>query len=55
MTNVVNGLAVSGYLAFEIPANFGSFTLRYQPPSGNYNIQYVNQGFTTGTVTTVTT
>jgi hypothetical protein len=55
MTNVVDGLTVSGYLAFEIPANFGSFTLIFQPPSGNYDIQYVNEGFTTGTVTTVTT
>jgi hypothetical protein len=55
MTNVVNGLTVSGYLAFEIPANFGPYTLIYQPPSGNYNVQYNDEGYTTGIVTTVTT
>lgn len=55
ITNVVNGLTVSGYLAFEIPANFGSYTLIYQPPAGNYNVQYVDEGYTTGTVTSENT
>lgn len=54
MTNVTNGLTVSGFLTFEVPANFESFTLIYRPPSGNYNVQYVNQGFTAGTVSTAT-
>lgn len=51
MTDVLNGLSVKGYLAYEVPADFGSYSLIYQPPTGNYNVQYANQGFTTATQT----
>jgi hypothetical protein len=55
MTDVLNGLSVRGSLTFEVPANFGTYSLIYQPPTGNYSVQYVNEGFTTGTIETVTT
>jgi hypothetical protein len=47
--DLLNGLWTRGFLAFEIPANFKSYSLIYKPETGNYNVQYVNEGFTTMT------
>lgn len=55
LTDVLNGRSVSGFLTFEVPVSFGTYSLIYQPPTGNYTIQYVNAGITTGSVVTVTT
>lgn len=48
MTDVINGLSVKGFVTYEVPANFGSYILIYQPP-GNYKIQYVDLGLKTAT------
>lgn len=50
MTDVVNGLSVKGFIVYDVPANFGSCTLIYQPPSAeNYKIEYVDLGLRTAT------
>lgn len=49
--DVLNGLSVTGWLLFEVPANYGTFSIVWVPEtlSGlnvvtmNYNIQYVHQ------------
>jgi hypothetical protein len=51
MTEVLNGLTVTGYLTFEIPANFGSYSLIYKSETESYNVQYVNLGVTSVTET----
>ncbi len=45
VTEVGDGLAVVGSIAFEVPVNFVEFSLVYSPPSPDliYNIQYVRQ------------
>lgn len=52
VTDVLNGLTVKAYVAFSIPVGFGMYSLVYQPDTGSYDVQYVNQGFTTATETT---
>jgi hypothetical protein len=47
MTDVLNGLTVKGYIAFEIPANFGTYSLIYKAETGTYNVRYFNYGVTT--------
>ncbi len=41
-TDVFNGLSVAGYVVYEVPANYGTFTLFWDHPS-NVNVQYVHQ------------
>jgi hypothetical protein len=45
ITDIANGLTVKGYLLFDVPADFESYTLIYRPESGSYNIGYVNEGY----------
>jgi len=52
MTDVLNGLSVSGYLAFLIPSNFGSCSLLFQPENGSFNVQYDNLGIVAYSTTT---
>jgi hypothetical protein len=54
VTDVLNGLTVQGYLTFEIPANFKSYSLIYKPETGSYNVRYSNEGFTTATASAIT-
>jgi hypothetical protein len=49
ITDVLNGRSVHGYLAFEIPTNFKSYSLIYKPETGSYNVLYSDEGFTTAT------
>ncbi len=51
-TDVLNGLSVWGFLAFEIPAGFRSYSLIYKPETGNYNVRYIDEGFTSVQVQT---
>jgi len=47
--NVLNGVTVHGYIAFEIPINFRSYSLMYEPETGVYNVLYLDEGFTIAT------
>jgi hypothetical protein len=49
ITDVRNGLTAHGYLTFEVPNNFKSYSLMYKPETGSYNVLYSNEGFTTVT------
>ncbi len=42
-SDVLNGLTVTGSIAYEVPANYGAFNLLYKPIFGQYNVQYVQQ------------
>jgi hypothetical protein len=41
--DVFNGFAVTGNVFFEVPANYGTFTLYWNHPSYVTNVQYVHQ------------
>jgi len=51
LTDVLKGLMIKGYLAFAVPANFGTYNLIYKPETGSYNVQFVNLGVTSITET----
>ncbi len=40
--SVLNGLSVTGWLLYEVPANYGTFNLLWDHPS-SVNVQYVHQ------------
>lgn len=40
---LLNGLSVTGWLLYEVPANYGTFSLVWVPTQSGLNIQYVQQ------------
>ena len=40
-TDVFDGLTLTGSIAYEVPADYRTFSLLYKPLYGQYNIQYV--------------
>jgi hypothetical protein len=40
-SDLLNGLMIKGSIAYEVPANYGTFQLLYAYPYEEYKIQYV--------------